>query len=162
MICAPLTAEGFAPFGDVLIAPGQPGRRYFDDALESTGAGARPSLSIAHRQPVASMPLQVTTLERHPFTSQTFLPLSGGRWIIIVCPSRHDGVPEVASACAFVAGRDQGVTYRRGVWHHPHTVLDVPACHAVWMWCHKREPDDEVVDVPPFSVELDSGALQHE
>lgn len=157
MICAPLTAEAFAPFGDVVSAPVQPGRRYFDDALESTGVAARPSLSIAHRLPVASMPLQVTSLERHPFSSQTFLPLSGGRWIIVVCRSRDGDVPDVASACAFVAGPDQGVTYCRGVWHHPLTVLDVPGCHAVWMWRQNSGIDDEFVDVPSFSVELEPG-----
>lgn len=154
MICAPLTAEAFAPFGDVVTAPEQPGRSYFDDALESTGVAARPSLSIAHRLPVASMPLQVTAFERHPFSSQTFLPLSGRRWIIVVCPSRDGGLPDVASACAFVAGPEQGVTYFRGVWHHQLTLLDAPGCHAVWMWRQNSGDDDEIIDVPPFSVEL--------
>ena len=162
MICAPLTAEAFAPFGDVLSAPETPGRRYFDNALENTAVAARPSLSISHRLPIASLPLHVSALERHPFSSQTFLPLSGGRWIIVVCPSPDGGVPDVASARAFIARGSQGVTYRRGVWHHPITVLDVPACHAVWMWRHNSEADDEFVDVPPFSVELQPRGVQHE
>lgn len=154
MFLDPLTAEAFAPFGDVLSAPGEPGRRYFDDALESARAAAKPSLSIVNRFPIATLPLQVRALERHPFSSQTFLPLSGGRWIIVVCPTRDDGTPDIVAACAFIAGPNQGVTYRRAVWHHPLTVLDAPACHAVLMWRDNSGADEVFIDVPPFSVDL--------
>ena len=39
----PLTAEAFAPFGEVLESPASPGRAYIDKMLENRRGGAAPS-----------------------------------------------------------------------------------------------------------------------
>jgi ureidoglycolate lyase len=84
----------------------------------------------------------VTILERHPYTSQTFIPLSdGGRYLVIVAPSVYPsqsypalptprgkdlpgpGLPDLARLEAFVAEGDQAVTYGAGTWHAPMMVL---------------------------------------
>jgi len=37
------------------------------------------------RELVGGLPLEVKLLERHEFSSQTFVPLYVGRWLVVVC-----------------------------------------------------------------------------
>lgn len=150
----PLTAGALGELGEVLVAPPQTGRSYFDTSLSNERVGARPSLSIVHSLPAVSLPLEVKQLERHRFSSQSFVPMRAGRWLLIVCPSATDGGPNVTAAQAFVARPDQGVTLRRDTWHHSLTVLDQSACHAVFMWRDGTQADEEFRQVAPFSVEV--------
>lgn len=150
----PLTAVALGALGEVLVAPLQSGRSYFDALLSNDRVSGRPSLSIVHSLPVASLPLEVKQLERHQFSSQSFVPMCAGRWLLIVCPSATDGGPDVAAVQAFVARPDQGITLRRDTWHHSLTVLDQSACHAVFMWRDGTQADEEFRQVAPFSVEV--------
>jgi ureidoglycolate lyase len=151
----PLTAEAFAPFGEVLEAPAGPGRAYFDSALANRRPAASPSLSIVVKEPLAAMPLRSTVMERHLFSSQSFIPLDAGRWLAVVAPGAPDGCgPDMARALAFLARGDQGVTYGADVWHHPFTVLDRPARFAVVMWRDGTAADDEFTEVPAFEIHL--------
>ena len=150
----PLTATAFAPFGDVLVAPAQPGRSYFDALLKNARAHARPSISIVNAAPTASLLLEVTALERHQFSSQSFVPMHGGRWLVIVCPSTANGDPDVAQAKAFFTQPGQGLTYRCNVWHHGLIVLDEPASYAIVMWRDGTAADEEFRQVERFSVDV--------
>jgi ureidoglycolate lyase len=152
IVAQPLTAEAFQPFGDVLTAPAEPGRVYFEEALGSGRPAARPSISMVARLPVAGLPLEATLMERHEFSSQTFLPLEAGRWLVLVCPHAPDGGPDMAAAHAFIAGPHQGVTYRMNTWHHGLTVLDRPARMAVFMWRDGTSTDEEFVPVEPVTI----------
>jgi ureidoglycolate lyase len=149
----PLTAEAFAPFGEVLSAPDAPGRDYIDAALANRRAHAKPSLSFTFKAPTA-LPLASTTMERHLHSSQSFVPMDAGRWLAIVAPHGADGGPDMSRAQAFLARPDQGVTYGADVWHHPFTVIDRPARFAVFMWKDGTAADDEFVEVPAFEVVL--------
>jgi ureidoglycolate lyase len=75
------------------------------------------------RELVGGLPLEVKLLERHEFSSQTFVPLDVGRWLVVVCPHAPLGGPDVAHSRALIAGPDQGITYRMNTWHHGFTVL---------------------------------------
>ncbi len=92
---------------------------------------------------------RVTVLERHPFTTQTFVPLTAepvGRYLVIVAPSLPPtatdecfpvpattnepgarlpgrGLPDVAHLRAFIATTEQAVTYGTGTWHAPMVAL---------------------------------------
>ncbi|MBU8542503.1 MULTISPECIES: ureidoglycolate lyase [Roseomonadaceae] len=157
LIAKPLTSEAFAEFGDVLSAPPTPGRIYAEAALSSRRAQAAPSLSFTFKTPNA-LPILSTTMERHQYSSQSFVPMGGGRWIAIVAPHAADGGPDMAKARAFVARADQGVTYGANVWHHPFTVIDQPGRFAVFMWKDGTTTDEEFVEVAPFEVDLDGDA----
>ena len=151
----PLRAESFAPFGDVLEAPTQPGRHFFADGLANRRSGAAPSLAVAHVPPLAALPLVATRMERHEFSSQSFLALDVARWLVIVAPKAGDGRPDTARARAFLAGPGQGVTYRVDTWHHPLTVLDRPARFAVLIWLEHSKTDEEFVTLDePFTVDV--------
>ncbi|BBK41440.1 putative ureidoglycolate lyase [Allostella vacuolata] len=150
----PLTQDAFAPYGEVLTLPDGAGRSYFEDALGNLRPEARPSLSMSVRAPLEALPLQANLLERHEFSSQSFVAIDASRWIVIVCPHAADGGPDVARAIAFVAGPGQGVTYRPNTWHHGLTVLDRPGKFAVFMWRDGTKGDEEFVPVAPFTVHV--------
>ncbi|MBR0652703.1 ureidoglycolate hydrolase [Roseomonas terrae] len=147
----PLTAEGFAPFGEVLTALAEPGRVYIEAALANRREHAKPSLSFSTKLP-ATLPLNSTTMERHRHSSQSFVPMDAGRWLVLVAPNGADGGPEMAKARAFLARPDQGVTYGADVWHHPSTVFDQTARFAIVMWKDGGSEDDEFIQVAPFIV----------
>lgn len=148
----PLTSRAFEPFGEVFCRLTEPGRAYSESALGNGRPAAWPSLSMALKQPLAQLPLVVFELERHAQSSQTFVPIEAGRWLIVVAPHAAGGGPDGARACAFIAGSHQGVTYRANTWHHGLTVLDRPAHFAIFMWRDGTTGDEEFARVAPFSV----------
>jgi ureidoglycolate lyase len=126
----PLTRAAFAPFGEVVEAsdavrhhPVNDGsaERYHDLAELSPGPDGRVILSIFRGQPRA-LPFRVEVMERHPLASQTFVPMSGRPWLVVVAPPGEP--PAVQDLRVFLARGDQGVNYRAGVWHHPLLALD--------------------------------------
>ena len=151
LIACPLAADAFLPFGEVLEAPAEPGQSFFNSALANLRTSAGPNLRLINRLPTA-LPLQANMLERHEFSSQTFLPLELGRVLIVVAPHAAEGGPDVKGAQAFIASARQGFTYRPDIWHHGLTVLDRPARMAVLMWCDGTTADEQFVSVPPFFV----------
>ena len=100
----PLTKEAFAPYGDVIVLPTSAGRTYYEDALGNLRAAARPSVSVSQREPTLDRPIVANLLERHEFSSQTFVPLDVDRWLIVVAPHARGGGPDVSAARAFIIG----------------------------------------------------------
>src|SRR5271170_3093033 len=90
----PLTAEAFAPFGDVIEASGAAEQvdinygmttRFNDLArLDTTDGGGRPIVSIFRGRPLIPPVLRI--FERHPLGSQSFTPLSGQPFLVAVAP----------------------------------------------------------------------------
>lgn len=127
----PLTREAFAPFGDVLDTdwqnhyPINAGKceRYHDLArAEATGTDARVILSIFRGTPYA-FPLTLSMMERHPFGSQAFMPLSPRPFLVVVAHDEN-GVP--GEPHAFVTAPAQGVNYKRNLWHAVLTPIGAP------------------------------------
>jgi ureidoglycolate lyase len=154
ILAQPLEQAAFAPFGRVDPAPSEPGRLYLDEALADREAGLRPSLSLLRLAPTPVDALRVGALERHPRTSQTFLPLEVGRFLVVVAPAAADGRPDPDRARAFLAGPGRALTYARGVWHQAMTVLDRPATMAILMHRDGTPADDEIVPIPPLAVRV--------
>jgi ureidoglycolate lyase len=150
----PLTRHAFAPFGDVVEVPNEPGRKYYEDGLGNLRPAARPSLSVSLKAETFERPLRAELLERHEFSSQTFLPLDVGRWVIVVAPHAPNGGPDPGGVRAFIANGRQGVTYRSNTWHHGLTVLDRPGRFAVFMWRDGTKGDEEFVPVTPFTIRI--------
>ena len=103
LIARPLTAEAFVPFGEVLEAPADPGRSFFNSSLGNLRPVAHPVLRMVTKLPVQGLPVVANLLERHEFSSQTFLPLDIGRMLIVVTPHAAGGGPDVKRAQAFLA-----------------------------------------------------------
>ena len=153
IVAAPVTAEGFAPYGELLMPPEGLGRRYADEGLANLRPGAWPSLSIATIAPLAGLPLEAVRMERHRFSSQSFLPMDAGRYLAVVAPHAARGGPDEARAQAFVVPGNIGITYRADVWHHPMVALDRPASFAIVMWRDGGPGDEEFVALSvPLSI----------
>jgi ureidoglycolate lyase len=157
IIAEPLTAAAFAPFGQVIERPAEFGRIYFSEALASVRANAKPSLSLSLARPLTTPELLAVKMERHEFSSQSFVPLDVSRYLIVVAPHDAGGLVDHTRLQAFVARGDQGVTYGMNVWHHPLCVLDRPGRFAVFMWLDGGGGDEEFVDLPsPQTITFDS------
>lgn len=126
---APLAAEAFAPFGQVIqiagarhypINAGMTERYHGLARVELAGADARPLISIFRGKPY-SLPLTLSLVERHPLGSQAFYPLSSRPFLVVVAPDGPDG-PDTPRA--FLAAPDQGVNIGINVWHGVLTPLD--------------------------------------
>lgn len=155
LMARPLTAAAFAPYGEVLVAPKEFGRTYIEQRLANGRPNAAPSLSFSLAKPIADLPLQATQMERHEFSSQSFMPMDPGRWFVIVAPMAVNGRPDEAKVEAFVAGPGQGVTYGMNVWHHPLSVIGDPIRFAIFMWLERSRTDEEFVQlIEPFQVQI--------
>ncbi|SEP05460.1 ureidoglycolate lyase [Rhodospirillales bacterium URHD0017] len=150
----PLTQAAFAPFGDVIDVPSEPGRTYYEDALGNLRPTAHPSLSLALKAETPDRPLKAEMLERHEFSSQSFVPIDVARWLIVVAPHAVAGGPDLSRVKAFIASGKQGVTYKPNTWHHGLTVLDKPGRFAVFMWRVGGKGDEEFVPVAPFTIRI--------
>jgi ureidoglycolate lyase len=153
VIPQPLTKEAFAPYGDVIAVPQEAGRIYYEEALGNLRPNARPSLSMTFRLPTPDRPLKAELMERHEFSSQSFVPVDVGRWLVVVAPHAPGGGPGMARVAAFIATGQQGVTYKPDTWHHGLTVLDRPGRFGVFMW-RAGTADEEFVPVAPFTIRI--------
>lgn len=157
---APLTAEGFAPFGAVVLHAGTARRHYVPRAFERADEAKQSTLWVSQVTSAATLPLNIQRLERHPFSAQTFLPLRGVEHLAVVCHSDAEGRPDLATLRAFLVPHDQGVTYGRDVWHHGFTALDKPAEYAVVMTLTGRGDDDVFLDLDsPVEIRIPTHAL---
>jgi ureidoglycolate lyase len=128
---APLTREAFAPFGEVIESEGRAhhpinagtAQRYDDLAgVDVAESGGQPQISLCRAEPV-TLPLRLRVMERHPLSSQAFIPLSARPFLVVVAPASGNR-PDLGALCAFRSNGRQGVNYRRGTWHHPLIALE--------------------------------------
>ncbi len=130
----PLTAEAFAPFGDVLDTQGDPDRiinqgfcgRWHDRAQLDFTDG-RAGISLFRAEPRA-LPYLLDMVERHPEGSQAFIPMSLDPFLVIVAPD-DGGAP--GRPRAFRTAPGQGINFHRGTWHGVLTPLAAPGLFAV-------------------------------
>ncbi len=86
----PLTADAFAPYGDVIEASARAEQvpinygwttRYRDlAALDYADDGGRAMVSVMRSKPLR--PLVLKIFERHPIGSQAFVPLQGRPFLV--------------------------------------------------------------------------------
>ena len=122
----PLTAQAFKAFGDVIeasdsaqhftINQGYAERFHQLAHVDLTQDGGQPTISIfkARARP---LPLQLSVLEKHPFGSQAFMPLSGDAYLVVV--ALGGDTPDMTTLKCFSSTGQQGVNYAKGTWHHP-------------------------------------------
>lgn len=122
----PLTADAFAPFGDVLAAEGE--RRSIDlygSTIDVFSAGRVdsdvPVDIFMSRSSIREF--RVHFLERHMLLAQMFVPLCGTPFVVVTGrpDAREDenGIPLVDELRAFFVPGDKAVTIHRGTWHEP-------------------------------------------
>ena len=138
ILIEPISAEAFAPFGDLMEAKGGPTKiinqgfcgRYHDlaalDIVPDADQG-RPGISLFDAKP-RELPYQLDMMERHPLGSQAFIPMSMNGFLIIVA---EDAGGKPARPHAFISKAGQAINFHRNVWHGVLTPLYAPGLFAV-------------------------------
>lgn len=130
----PLTADVFAPFGDVLdctgtadkiINQGLCGR--FHDRAEIDFSDGKAGISLFNAQP-RSLPYTLDMMERHPDGSQAFIPMTEHPFLVVVA---HDAGGKPATPRAFTTTPGQAINYHKNIWHGVLTPLHAPGLFAV-------------------------------
>ncbi|KAI4254691.1 MAG: hypothetical protein L6R42_007091 [Xanthoria sp. 1 TBL-2021] len=116
-------------------------------------------------------PVDVKILERHPYTTQTFIPLGVGReaqgmYLVVVAPTLPPtgqspfttmGPPDLNKMRRFWAHGGQAVTYGVGTWHMPMAVVGEERMDFVVVQYANGVADEdcqEVRLVPPVQEKL--------
>lgn len=158
---APLSAEAFAPFGDLIdtrvacenyaINGGQTRRFHALGRADCDTDAGDTIFSIFRSQPI-SADFKLRTMERHPLGSQAFINTSGNRYAIVVAPA---GDLDEDAIRGFIATPQQSINYHRGTWHHFLLALDAPSDFVVVDRDGPGENCDEQDLVQPLLLGLD-------
>ncbi|MFT3766924.1 MAG: ureidoglycolate lyase [Minicystis sp.] len=159
LTCSPLTPDAYAPYGHVIMASprGEPGKpanqgtaRRFDHlaSLDDLRPGrAKLNVTVFRCAPRPTGPFAVELLEKHPASTQIFVPMNAERYLVLV--ARGGDRPDLATLGAFIATGTQGVSYHPGVWHHPMIALDREIEFACFVFEDGSADDCTVVPIPP-------------
>ena len=119
-----LTRENFALFGDVIEVNDKQTnfsindgftQRYHDLAkVDVTEKNGRTLINIFRSTPL-EQPIGIKMMERHPLSSQAFIPMGQEPYLVVVAPM---GEFDVSKIEVFIALSTQGVNYHKGTWHH--------------------------------------------
>jgi ureidoglycolate lyase len=119
-----LTRENFAPFGDVIEVNDKAKnfsinegftQRYHDLAdVDVTQEKGRTLINIFRSTPL-EQPVSIKMMERHPLSSQAFIPMGPQPFLVVVAPK---GEMDITNIEVFLASSHQGVNYHKGTWHH--------------------------------------------
>lgn len=150
----PITAAAFAPYGAVIAVRTEGAR----GANQGTAVRCDWLVDLQNLRPAARLnvatfrcspkpDLQVRLLERHPWSTQMFLPLGPARYVIVV--AWGDEQPDLSTARAFEVREGTGIAYAPGVWHHPMIVLDHPVDFTALMYEDGTEGDCEERPIAP-------------
>lgn len=130
----PLTAEAFAPFGDLMDASGTPDKMInqglcgrFHDRAKLDFSDGQAGISIFNSEK-RTLPLVLDLVERHPEGSQAFVPMSPEPFLVVVA-SDDNGTP--VNPRAFITASGQAINFHRGTWHGVLTPLSKPGLFAV-------------------------------
>jgi ureidoglycolate lyase len=124
VIARPLQEAAFEGFGTVIDATGRAPeainegttQRYADLAALDVRGGERDPVIGIYVSRARAFPLRLAKLERHRQAAQAFLPLGGHRFVIVVAEGGE--LPRWDTLQAFITAPGQGVSLRRGCWHH--------------------------------------------
>ena len=78
--------------------------------------------SLFRCAPLRASTLSVRRLERHPGSTQMFVPMQRSRYLVVV--ALGDEAPDLSTLAAFEVEGSAAITYAPGVWHHPMIALD--------------------------------------
>jgi ureidoglycolate lyase len=163
VVAEPLTQDAYAPFGELIAAdrsdvPDRPANqgtaRRRDFLVEAKNLRPGASLNVASFRcaPRTGWPMPLALLEKHPESTQMFVPMNARRYLVVVALGGDE--PDLRTVRAFLAGPTQGVSYRPGTWHHPMIALDAPIDFACFVWEDGTAADCVVADLAGRGVTI--------
>lgn len=191
----PLTIESFKPYGDVIqlegnknvvIANQGTAKRVnyvakLENWRQTTGPAikeARPNMCIfsSAPRPTVAGRFEVKLLERHPYSSQVFMPIhqhNAGNsnpnapcYLVIVAENGPDDKPDPNTIRAFAADSTQGINYKANSWHSPMVTIGERVNFLVLVWengvalqdCQEAPIGSVQVDLTPSFRNLAGGS----
>ncbi|KAJ2833940.1 Allantoicase [Coemansia furcata] len=182
----PLTIESFKPYGDVIQLEGNKNvvlanqgtakrvnyvakLENLRDASGPALQNARPNMCIfsSAPRPTVGGRFEVKLLERHPYSSQVFMPIfqHGVRnsnpdepcYLVIVAENGSDDKPDLSTIRAFAANSTQGINYKANSWHSPMVTIGQRVNFVVLVWengvalqdCDEAPISPVIVDLSP-------------
>ncbi len=157
IVAEPLTAEAFAPFGEIVggsAAPTDWTRPGLDAWKNTFAIEGRTELRVMryHRQAP-----KLNVMERHVTVTESRMPMGGARVFMVVAPpssaDRPDEPPPPEAARAFYLDGTAGLMLWRGTWH----ALDcyvIGRDYADFAFISEVETEDEI----ETSIDAFSGA----
>lgn len=147
----PITWKAFAPFGELVRAYPDPSeappgilhggnpavqitKLSWLSNLATTFTDAPTSISVYRSQ--AQRHVDIDRLERHPYSSQAFIPMGKDSWggkgesplpaggKVIVVVAEGGDKPDLSTLRAFVMEPSCALNFKIGVWHHPLIVTE--------------------------------------
>ena len=119
-----LSSESFAVFGDVIEVNDRVRHftindgfteRYHDLAKVDVSNQNGTTLINIFRSTPLEQPIAIRKMERHPLSSQAFMPMGKHPFLVVVAPA---GNFDESAIKVFLAESGQGVNYHPGTWHH--------------------------------------------
>jgi ureidoglycolate lyase len=160
LVAKPLRGIDFARYGVVIGTEGRASETINAGSTERFPDIAALDLRTPDRDPVLGIyvararafPLRIGALERHRQAAQVFLPMGAQRFIVVVAPGID--APQWEKLEAFVTSPGQGVSLRRGCWHHGLVALGDGDRFAVIEGGNYRDDTQEI----PAPVEIELAA----
>ncbi|MDR3612416.1 MAG: ureidoglycolate lyase [Candidatus Obscuribacterales bacterium] len=162
--CVPMERSAYEAYGDLISADESEAFRFanmgtakrfnqLSDVINLRPNEARLNLCV-FRCEAAHLPLEMKLLERHPYSTQVFIPMhQDAKFLVIV--SLGANLPDLATLKAFVVTGAQGISYKPGVWHYPMTALEQPIDFSCLIWEDGSEFDCHVVNLDePIAIQL--------
>lgn len=98
----PLTAEAFYAYGEIVENRTGMRRRDLSVPFRPADVPVSPALWVNRLEQHRSMAIHVDSMECHPHSAQTFIPMSPSRCLAVVALPGSDGKPDLNSVRAFV------------------------------------------------------------
>jgi ureidoglycolate lyase len=162
----PLTCASFKAFGDVIEMNDQADnfdinyghtRRFHNLADLNVQAGSGKAIVSLFRSNPLPSPIEIKLMERHPLSSQAFMPLGIHPYLVVVAPA---GDFDEDSIRVFLAQPGQGVNYHAGTWHHFCLALYPETVFLVIDRAGPGSNCDEVSLTNPFTINVDALNLE--
>lgn len=121
----PLNKTSFSEYGDVLsidesdsmmINNGYAQKHYDLCTMDAHENGGQSTIHI-YLAKKRAFPLSIDMLEKHPFFSQAFIPRSSEPFLVVI--AQGGNIPDLGTIKAFISDGNQGVHYKKGLWHFP-------------------------------------------
>lgn len=93
-------------------------------------------------------PFQVGLMERHFRHTQTYLPLNGKAFVMVVGPPGHDDMPALDGLQAFLFRDGCGIALAEGVWHEFPMAIEDDTAIAVILTAEAHKNTDPAPATP--------------
>ena len=120
-----ITRENFAAYGDLISSESvKPidinagyAKRFDNLAKINTSKDKGETIVSIFSALKRSFPMKIDMMEKHPLSSQAFVPMKETIFLSFVAPPGD--VPEINKIQSFIIPPKMGVNYNPGIWHFP-------------------------------------------